>query len=145
MNRREGQANGRHERDAGDPPDQNGRPQAGIPPAEDQLAQSVQAVSPQGVPLGAAGIRTDAAGCDRGSDHICAAGGADLIWREVKTEMKSMVFVATYTRGDVVRKLSLHYDLYGGDNELEIYKRAISDAYDLRESDEEIISSIRRF
>ena len=63
----------------------------------------------------------------------------------VKTEMKSMVFVVTYTRGAVVRKLSLHYDLYGGDNELEIYKRAISDAYDLRESDEEIITAIRRF
>ena len=59
--------------------------------------------------------------------------------------MKSMVFVVTYTRGAVVRKLSLHYDLYGDDNELEIYKRAISDAYDLCESDEEIISSIRRF
>lgn len=143
---RGGENNGRHERDTGDSPDQHRQPQAGIAPAEeDQLAQSVQAVSPQGVPLGAAGIRTDAAGCDRGSDHICAAGGTDLIWREVKTEMKSMVFVFTYTRGPVVRKLSLHYDLYGGDNELEIYKRAISDAYDLRESDEEIISSIRRF
>ena len=65
--------------------------------------------------------------------------------KEVRTEMKSMVFVVTYTRGPVVRKLSLHYDLYGGDNELEIYKRAISDAYDLRESDEEIITAIRRF
>lgn len=59
--------------------------------------------------------------------------------------MKSMVFVITYTRGSVVRKLSLYYDLYGGDNELEIYKRAISDAYDLRESDDEIISAMRRF
>ena len=59
--------------------------------------------------------------------------------------MKSMVFVVTYTRGQVVRKLSLHYDLYGGDNVREIYKRAISDAFDLRKSDEEIITAIRRF
>lgn len=58
--------------------------------------------------------------------------------------MKSMVFVVTYTRGPMVRKLSLHYDCADG-NEFEIYKRAITDAYDLRESDDEIISSLRRF
>ena len=64
--------------------------------------------------------------------------------REVK-KMKSMVFVVTYTRGPVTRKKSLHYDIYGGDNELEMYKRAITDAYDLRESDDEVIAAIRRF
>ena len=58
--------------------------------------------------------------------------------------MKSMVFVVTYMRGPMVRKLSLHYDCTDG-NELEIYKRAITDAYDLRDSDDQIITSIRRF
>ena len=64
--------------DEGDTPDQHRRPQAGIPPAQDQLAQPVQAVSPQGVSLGAAGIRIGAAGGDRGSDHLYPAGGTDL-------------------------------------------------------------------
>lgn len=71
-----------NERDTGDSPDQHRQPQAGIPSAEDQLAQSVQAVSPQGVPLGAADVWDDVLGGDRGSDHICAAGGTNLIWRE---------------------------------------------------------------
>lgn len=65
--------------DEGDPPDQHGQPQAGIPSAQDKLAQSVQAVSPQGVPLGAAGVWDDVPGGDRGGDHICVAGGTNLI------------------------------------------------------------------
>lgn len=78
---RGGESNGRHERDEGDSPDQHGQPQAGIPPGaeDDQLAQSVQAVSPQGVPLGAADVWDDVPGGDRGSDHICVAGGTNLI------------------------------------------------------------------
>ena len=47
-------------------------------PEDDQLAQPVQAVSPQGVPLGTANVWYDVPGGDRGSDHICAAGGTDL-------------------------------------------------------------------
>ena len=74
---RGGESNGRRT-DEGDPPDQNGRPQAGIPSAEDQLAQSVQAVSPQGVPLGTADVWDDVLGGDRGSDHICVAGGTSV-------------------------------------------------------------------
>ena len=67
------------QRDTGDSPDRHRQPQAGIPASQDQLAQPVQAVSTQGVPLGAADVWDDVLGGDRGSNHICAAGGTDLI------------------------------------------------------------------
>lgn len=78
-----------NERDTGDSPDQHGQPQD-APPAQDKLAQSVQAVSPQGVPLGAADVWDDVLGGDRGSDHICAAGGTDLKGEEVSEMARIM-------------------------------------------------------
>ncbi len=75
---RGGERDGRYERDAGNPPDQHRQPQAGIPSTQDELAQPVQAVSPQGVPLGAADVWDDVLGGDRGSDHLYPAGRTDL-------------------------------------------------------------------
>ena len=65
--------------DEGDPPDQHRRPQAGIPPAQDQLAQPVQACDAESVGDRRGGISVSDPECDPGSDHLHPAGGADLI------------------------------------------------------------------
>lgn len=76
-----GTSNGRRT-DEGNPPDQHGQPQAGIPPAQDnQLAQPVQAFDTESVDNWRGGVLECDPECDPGSDHICAAGGTD---REVK-------------------------------------------------------------
>lgn len=66
------------QRNTGNPLDPHRRPQAGIPSAQDQLAGDVQKGDAERVPLGAAGIRTGATGCDRGGDNLHTAGRTDL-------------------------------------------------------------------
>lgn len=75
---RGGENNGRRT-DEGDPPDQHRQPEAGIPPAQDQLAQSVQEGDTESVGDRRGGISVSDPECDPGSDHLHAAGGANLI------------------------------------------------------------------
>lgn len=70
---RGGESNGRR-KDEGDLPDQHGQPQAGKPPAEDQLAQPVQACDAESVGDRRGGVSVSDPECDPGGDHLHAAG-----------------------------------------------------------------------
>lgn len=71
---RGGERDGRYERDAGDPPDQHGQPQAGIPPEEDKLAQPVQACDAESVGDRRGGVSVSDPECDPGGDYLYSAG-----------------------------------------------------------------------
>ena len=64
--------------DEGNPPDQHRRPQAGIPPAQDQLAQPVQACDAENVGDRRGGVPERDFECDPGGDYLHAAGGTIL-------------------------------------------------------------------
>lgn len=74
---RGGENNGRRKGE-GDPPDQNGQPQAGKPEAEDQLAGVVQTCDAESMGNRSGGVPERDFECDPGGDYLYPAGGTNL-------------------------------------------------------------------